>query len=61
MLKEWKEQWNGERALLIDGARRIGKSWIAEEFAQNEYDSYILIDFNNVSDNITGLFEKIPD
>lgn len=57
-LKEWKEQWNGERALLIDGARRIGKSWIAEEFAKNEYDSYILIDFNNVSDNITGLFEN---
>ena len=33
---DWKERWNGKTALLIDGARRIGKSWIAEEFAKNE-------------------------
>lgn len=55
---DWKEQWNGKTALLIDGARRIGKSWIAEEFAKNEYKSYIIIDFNNVREEITELFER---
>lgn len=45
-LLDWKEKRNGEVALLIDGARRIGKSYIVEEFAKNEYESYILIDFN---------------
>lgn len=44
--------------MLIDGARRIGKSWIAEEFAKNEYKSYVLIDFNNVSKDIIELFEN---
>ena len=45
-LVEWKENSNGKTALLIEGARRIGKSTIAEAFAKNEYDDYILIDFN---------------
>ena len=45
-LLDWKEKRNGEVALLIEGARRIGKSYIVEEFAKNEYESYILIDFN---------------
>lgn len=44
-LKEWKERSKGDSALLIDGARRVGKSYIVKEFAQNEYKSYILIDF----------------
>lgn len=57
-LLEWKTQWNGRSAVLIDGARRIGKSWIVEKFAKNEYKSYILIDFNNVSKAITDLFEN---
>lgn len=57
-IREWKERWAGRAALLIDGARRIGKSWIVEEFARNEYESYILIDFNNVQDNIIELFER---
>lgn len=57
-MKEWKDQWNGRTALLVDGARRIGKSWIVEEFARNEYKTYILIDFNNVHDGITELFDK---
>ena len=57
-LLKWKEQWNGRTALLVDGARRIGKSWIVEDFARNEYKSYILIDFNNVQQNIIELFEK---
>ena len=45
-LLDWKEHRHGEVALLVEGARRIGKSYIAEEFAKNEYESYILIDFN---------------
>lgn len=56
-LLKWKEQWNGRSALLVDGARRVGKSWIVEEFAKNEYKSYILIDFNNVPRGILELFE----
>ncbi len=42
--------------MLIDGARRIGKSWIAEEFARNEYESYLLIDFSKVSKDVKGFF-----
>jgi len=56
-LKEWKEKKQGREALLIDGARRIGKSYIVEEFARQEYKSYILIDFNSVDDDIPELFE----
>ena len=51
----WKEE-NGRTALLIDGARRVGKSYIAQEFGQNEYKSYILIDFNRAPAEITDLF-----
>ncbi len=54
---QWKKQWEGRSALLIDGARRIGKSWIVEEFGKNEYTTYILIDFNNVRNEIKELFE----
>ncbi|MCM1333398.1 MAG: ATP-binding protein [Bacteroides sp.] len=57
-IKEWKTQWDGRTALLVDGARRIGKSWIVEEFARNEYKTYILIDFNNVQESIPELFDK---
>jgi len=57
-IKQWKDRWGGRTALLVDGARRIGKSWIVEEFARNEYKSYILIDFNNVQANILELFEN---
>lgn len=56
-IKIWKEKWGGNTALMIDGARRVGKSWIAEEFAKNEYSSYILIDFNNTDEKIIELFE----
>ena len=45
-LKAWKTESNGKTAAMIDGARRVGKSYIAEEFARREYRSYILIDFN---------------
>lgn len=60
MLK-WKSERNGDTALLIQGARRIGKSTIAEEFARNEYKSYILIDFSNVSKEVSDLFKDISD
>ena len=46
-LLDWKKNARGEKALLIEGARRIGKSTIVEEFGRNEYKSYILIDFND--------------
>ena len=60
MLK-WKSERNGDTALLIQGARRIGKSTIAEKFARNEYKSYILIDFSNVSKAVSDLFKDISD
>ncbi len=46
---EWKQENDGASALLVEGARRVGKSTIVEQFARNEYESYILIDFNKVS------------
>ncbi len=55
-LLSWKEKRSRKEALLIDGARRVGKSWIVEEFAKNEYDSYILIDFTNTTQAIRSLF-----
>lgn len=60
MLK-WKSERNGDTALLIQGARRVGKSTIAEEFARNEYKSYILIDFSKVSKEVSDLFNDISD
>ena len=58
LLKRWKKEWDGKSALLIDGARRVGKSWIAEQFGRNEYKSYVLIDFNNTTSEIKQLFEE---
>lgn len=52
----WKEKRSQKEALLIDGARRVGKSWIVEEFAKNEYESYIMIDFTNTTQAIRSLF-----
>lgn len=60
MLK-WKSEREGNTALLIQGARRIGKSTIAEEFARHEYKSYILIDFSKVSKEVHDLFNDISD
>lgn len=57
-LLQWKKDSSGKTALLIDGARRVGKSYITEEFAKAEYQSYILIDFNNVSKDVLNLFEN---
>ena len=60
-LLEWKRTSKGNTALLIEGARRVGKSTIVEEFAKNEYTSYILIDFYTASSNVKNLFEDLSD
>ena len=57
-LLKWKLEKDGTTALLIEGARRIGKSYIAEEFARNEYDSYILIDFSKAPSRVKGWFDE---
>ena len=57
-LLKWKKESNGEVALLIDGARRIGKSYIVKKFAEENYKSYILIDFNQVGTEIKELFNN---
>ena len=56
-LIEWKEKSNGKTAVLIDGARRVGKSYIVQKFAEENYKSYIIIDFNKVSKDVKDLFE----
>ena len=56
-LLKWKHQ-NGKYAVLIEGARRTGKSYIAEEFARGEYDSYLLIDFNKADKIIWDWFDN---
>ena len=58
-LLEWKEKYAEKYAVLLEGARRVGKSTIAEHFAQNEYRSYILIDFSKTTDNIRDCFDDI--
>ena len=60
-LLEWKEKEADSYAVLLEGARRVGKSTIAEEFAKNEYRSYILIDFANTSPAVLSCFEDIHD
>lgn len=56
---DWKRKNDGRTALLVEGARRIGKSTIVEEFARNEYKSYILIDFNTASAEVKSLFDDL--
>lgn len=58
-LLEWKEKYADNYAVLLEGARRVGKSTIAEFFARNEYKSYILIDFSKATDNIKSCFNDI--
>ena len=58
-LLDWKNNCKGTKALLIEGARRIGKSTVVEEFGKNEYKSYILIDFNKVSRVVIEAFETL--
>ena len=58
-LLEWKQKRNGSTAILIEGARRVGKSTLVETFASNEYESHILIDFNIASKEVKLLFEDL--
>ena len=60
-LLDWKNNSKGTKALLIEGARRIGKSTLVEEFGKNEYKSYILIDFNKVSKVVIEAFENLTE
>lgn len=58
---QWKKESEGKTALLIKGARRVGKSTVAEEFAKKEYSSYILIDFSIATKEVHELFEDLSD
>ena len=58
-LKEWKDTYNVKYACLLEGARRVGKTTIAEEFAENEYQTYIKIDFSNITDELLDVFKDI--
>ncbi len=60
-LLEWKRVQNGKTAILVEGARRVGKSTLVEQFAKNEYESYILIDFNEASEEVKSLFSNLMD
>ena len=58
-LLEWKKLYSEKYAVLLEGARRVGKSTIAETFAKNEYRSYIMIDFSETTSNILECFDDI--
>ncbi len=60
-LRQWKQEDDGHSAILIKGARRVGKSTIAEEFAKNEYETYISIDFAECSEEVRSLFNDISN
>lgn len=60
-LLEWKEKYADQSACLLEGARRVGKSTIAVEFAKNEYESFILIDFSNISKELLEVFDDISN
>ncbi|MBQ4512117.1 MAG: AAA family ATPase [Anaerolineaceae bacterium] len=58
---KWKNENKGKKALLIEGARRVGKSTIVEEFARNEYESYLLIDFSRTTVKVKNIFRNHLD
>ena len=60
-LLQWKNTSNGKTALLIEGPRRVGKSTVVEEFARNEYESFILVDFYTASPETKALFDNLSD
>ncbi len=60
-LLKWKRESNGSTALLIEGARRVGKSYIVEEFAKNEYESYVMVNFSEVGKEVRSLFDDLTD
>lgn len=55
-LLQWKNESNGATALMIDGARRVGKSFLCQQFAENEYQSHLIIDFGNIPQEIKDVF-----
>ena len=57
-LLRWETETAPETAPLIEGARRVGKSWIAEEFARREYRSFVLVDFIKVSQSVVDVFKN---
>ena len=56
-LVQWKRKQNGRTAVMLEGARRVGKSYLAVQFAQKEYRSHLLIDFSFVSAQVKDVFE----
>lgn len=60
-LSEWKEKYSDRYAVLLEGARRVGKSTIAEEFAKREYDSYIAVNFANITNELLEVFDDIAN
>ena len=58
ILLNWKREYAGQTAVLLEGARRVGKSYIVQKFAQKEYKSYVLIDFNKAPDDVKKLFNN---
>ena len=56
-LCQWKENSRGTTSILIEGARRVGKSYIAQRFGENEYETFLTVDFSNISKEILDLFE----
>ena len=57
-LLAWKKNRQGKTALLIEGARRIGKSYIATQFGKQEYRSYLLVDFSRITKSVLAIFEE---
>lgn len=57
----WKQESSGKTALLIKGARRVGKSTLVEAFARQEYETYILLDFAHIKRTVNTLFDDISD
>lgn len=60
-LLKWKNESQGKKALLIEGARRVGKTTVAKEFAKNEYDSYIYLDFQKGGPQLLRIFDDLSD
>lgn len=60
-LKNWKENYAPKYAALLEGARRVGKTTVAEDFAKNNYKSYIKVDFANITDELLKVFDDIAN
>lgn len=60
-LSEWKRRSQGRTALLVEGARRVGKSTVVKEFAEREYQSHIIVDFSTAPPEVFGLFDDVSD